>query len=165
MRTRTYRTLVELGGGLGFIVALFAAAEVADPGLSAVCSVNALVSCSSVLHSGRTSTLGIPDYLWGVLGFVAILVVGALASRNRKDARLAYALLLLTTAGVGLALYLLYVEVVEIGALCPVCLTAYFMGGVAWIGAIGLARRAWTRTHPMGPPEKSGAPSPPPGPS
>ena len=39
------------------------------------------------------------------------------------------------------------VELAEIGGLCPVCLTAYACGVAAWIGAIGLARRAYRRSH------------------
>jgi uncharacterized membrane protein len=165
MRTRSYRTLVELGGGLGLVTSLFTLAEAMDTSLSNVCSVNQKVSCGNVLASGLTSTLGIPDWAWGIGGFVAILVVAALASRHRKDARYAYALLALTTAGVGLAAYLLYVEVFRIGSICPVCATAYFFGVVAWAGAIGLARRAWSRSHRVEEPSP-GRPEPsPPGPA
>jgi uncharacterized membrane protein len=60
---------------------------------------------------------------------------------------ISYALLGVTTAGVGLSVYLLYVELVEIRGLCPVCISAYLLGGVAWIGAIGLAYRGYRRDH------------------
>jgi uncharacterized membrane protein len=162
MRTRTYRSMVGLGGGLGLIVALFAAAEFYNVSLTGACTFNSVVSCAAIAQSGRTTFLGVQDWIWGIAGFVAILVVAGLANARKKDERIAYGLLALTTAGVGLALYLLYVEVVEIHAICPVCATAYFMGFVAWIGAIGLARRAWERSHrapePAAKPTKS-APS------
>jgi len=141
MRTRSLRTVVYLAAGLGLIAALFAAAEVLDPGLASVCSVSSSISCSRVLTSGLTSTLGIPDFAWGVGGFVAILVAAGLAEQRPRDRGRAYALLSLTSAGVALALYLLYVEVAQIHAICPVCVTAYVLGGVAWAGAIGLVQR------------------------
>jgi uncharacterized membrane protein len=145
MRLRSIRSLIYLAAGLGLIVALFAAAEFFDATLSAVCSFGGGFSCATVLKSGLTTTLGIQDWIWGVVGFVAILVVGALAEAHRKDLRYAYALLALTTAGVGLAMYFLYVELVRIGALCPVCVTAYGFGILAWVGAILLVRRMQER--------------------
>jgi uncharacterized membrane protein len=147
MRTRTYRTLAELGGFLGLLVAIFAALEVYVSGLSNACSFSSIVSCTGVLQSGKTTTLGVQDWVWGLAGFLAIVVLTALAGRRRKDARIVYALLALTTAGVGLAAYLLYVEVGEIHIICPVCVSAYAFGVIAWVGAIGLARSAYRRAH------------------
>lgn len=147
MRTRTYRSLVELGGVLGLLVAIFAALEFYDASLSKICSFSSAFSCYTVLSSGKTTTLWVQDWVWGIVGFLAILVIAAIASRRRKDTRVTYGLLLLTSAGVALAAYFFYVEVAEIHALCPVCLTAYFFGFVAWFGAIGLARKAYRRDH------------------
>jgi uncharacterized membrane protein len=142
MRTRDVRSAVYLASGLGLIVAIFAAAEFFDAALRSICSVNSFFSCQTVDSSGLTNTLGIPDYAIGILGFIAILVVAALAEQRPGDRRVAYTLLAVTTAGVLVSLDLLYVELAEIHALCLVCASAYFLGGVAWVGAIELARRA-----------------------
>jgi uncharacterized membrane protein len=141
MKTRDLRTVVGLSAGLGLIVALFATAEYYDVTLQAICSINAFISCAAVDASGKTSTLGIPDFVWGLLGFVAILVVGGRAEDRPDDERWAYGLVGLTTAGVGLSAYLLYVELAEIHALCLVCASDYVLVGVAWLGAIALVRR------------------------
>jgi uncharacterized membrane protein len=147
MRTRSLRSLVYFGGGLGLIVALFAAAEFFDASLTKVCSFGQKFSCGSVDMSGNTTTFGVQDWIWGIAGFVAILAIAVVAERWPKDSRVAYLLLVVTSAGVALAFYLLYVEVVEIGSICPVCVTAYAMGGVAWVGAMGLARKGYRRAH------------------
>jgi uncharacterized membrane protein len=157
MRLRSIRSLIYLAAGLGLIVALFAAAEFFDASLSQVCSFGGGFSCATVLKSGLTTTLGVQDWLWGVVGFLAILTVAALAESHRKDFRYAYALLALTTAGVGLSLYFLYVELFRIRALCPVCVTAYAFGIVAWVGAILLVRRMQQRAVV---PEPSRTPEP-----
>ena len=157
MRLRSIRSLIYLAGGLGLIVALFAAAEFLDPALTSVCSFNSFFTCGAVARSGLTKTLLVPDWAWGVAGFVAILVVAALAEAHRKDLRYAYALLALTTAGVGLALYLLYVELVQIHALCPVCAGAYGFGILSWVGAILLVRRMQQRAAA---PERVATPEP-----
>jgi uncharacterized membrane protein len=141
MRTRTVRSVIYLGAGAGLLVALFAGAEFVDASLRTVCSVNGFFSCSVVDQSGKTTTLGIQDYLWGIGGFIVILIVAGIAEKRPRDTTLAYALLGLTSVGAALSVYFVYVSVVEIGALCPVCLTSYLLGGVAWVGAIVLARK------------------------
>jgi uncharacterized membrane protein len=147
MRTRTIRSVVYLAAGIGLIVAIFAAAEFFEASLRSFCTVNTFFSCAAVDNSGRTTTLGIPDYLWGIGGFLAILIVAGLAESRRSDPRCTYALLGVTTAGVALSLYLLYVELALIGALCLVCASAYTFGAIAWIGSIPLARRAYRKAH------------------
>jgi uncharacterized membrane protein len=147
MRTRTYRSLVNLGAGFGLIASIYAALEFYYASLTKVCSVNSYVSCGKVQSSGLTTTLGIQDYWWGVAGFVVIVVLAFLVDRYRHDARLAYLLLLVTTAGVALSVFFGYIELVQINALCPVCFAAYLCGVVCWVGAIGLARRAYRREH------------------
>jgi uncharacterized membrane protein len=147
MRTRNLRSLVYFGGGFGLIAAIYAAAEVYDAALSKACSFNGVVSCSFILESGKTSVLSIPDWAIGVAGFALILTLGVLAERYRRDPRFTYLLAGVTTVGVALSLYFLYVEVFEIGGICPVCVTAYLFGWVAWAGAVGLARKAYRRDH------------------
>jgi uncharacterized membrane protein len=148
MQLRTWRSIVYFAAGLGLIVALFAAAEFFDVALRNICSVSSFLSCAAVDQSGRTSTLGLPDYAWGVGGFAAILAVAGLGERRPDSRPWAWGLVGLTSAGVALSLYLLYVELALIGALCLVCATAYAFGAVAWVGAIGTARAI-----PRGPPD------------
>jgi len=142
MKTRDVRSVLSLGALLGLVVALFAAAEFFDASLRGLCSINSFFSCALVDRSGRTSTLGLPDYLWGIGGFVVILIVAGIAERYDDDARWEYLLVLITTAGIGFSLYFLYVELALIHALCIVCAVDYVFGAVAWVAAIVLARRA-----------------------
>jgi uncharacterized membrane protein len=141
MQTRTLWSIVYFAAGLGLIISLFAAAEFFDAALRQVCSFNSFFSCQLIDQSGRTNTLGIPDYAWGIGGFVAILALAGISETRSTLRGWSYALLAVTTAGVALSAYLLYVELALIGALCLVCVAAYLMGGVSWIGAIALARR------------------------
>jgi uncharacterized membrane protein len=144
MRITTLRSAIYLAAGIGLVVSLFAAAEFFDTSLRAICSPNSFFSCSYVDQSGKTTTLGIPDYLWGVGGFVLLLGFASVAEKRPRDVRAADALALLATVGVALSLYFLYVELAEIHAVCPVCATAYLFGGIVWVGSIALARK--TRT-------------------
>ncbi len=141
MRTRTVRTLIYLAAGLGLIVSIFAALEFYEASLRSLCSINAFFSCSTVDTSGRTTTLWIPDYLWGIGGFLLTLAFAVVAESRPRHRRWTYALLGLTSLGVGLSLYFVYVELALIGAFCVVCATAYVFGGIAWGGALALATR------------------------
>ncbi len=159
MRTQTVRSVVFLAGGLGLLVALFATAEFFTASLRSVCSINQFFSCATVDRSGKTSTLGIPDYAWGVVGFLALLIVAGLAERSPKDVRPAYALAGLSTAGVALAGYFVFVQLAEIHALCVVCASAETLGALVWISALVLAVR--TRRRAAGGPSAR-EPEPPP---
>ncbi|HTZ62171.1 MAG TPA: vitamin K epoxide reductase family protein [Thermoplasmata archaeon] len=141
MRTRSWRSYVYFVAGLGLIVSLFAAAEFFDVALRNICSVSSFLSCAAVDQSGLTSTLGIPDYAWGIGGFVAILLVAAFAERNPDSRPWAWTLVGVTSIGVAVSFYLLYVELALIGALCIVCASAYLLGGASWVGAIVLLGR------------------------
>ena len=141
MQTRTLRSIVYFTSGLGLILSLFAAAEFYDASLRAVCNVNNYIQCGRVDTSGLTTILSVQDYVIGIAGFVLILALAGLAERWPRDVRLIFGLVGVTTAGVAVALYLFYVEVGEIHALCPVCAGAYAMGVAAWAGAVGLALR------------------------
>ena len=146
MRTSSYRSLVVFTAGVGFIVSIFAALEFYEASLRGLCSINSFFSCSVVDQSGRTSTLGIPDYAWGLIGFLLILVVASVASARYRDLRWGYVLLGVTTAGVALSLYFLYVQLALIGAFCVVCATAYAFGWISWAGTVGLVRRTRARS-------------------
>lgn len=140
MRIRSVRSLIYLAAGIGLIVSVFAALELYEASLRNLCTVTSFVSCSTVDVSGKTTTLGLPDWLWGVGGFFLILLVAGLAERSPSDRRYPLALLFVTAVGVGMSLYFLYVQLVEIGALCIVCATADAFGWLAFAGAIALVR-------------------------
>ncbi|MGA8710386.1 MAG: vitamin K epoxide reductase family protein [Thermoplasmata archaeon] len=138
MRTRSIRSIIYFAAGLGLIVSIFTYLETVQASLQTLCTVNAVISCAKVDQSGKTTLFGIQDSYIGIAGFVLIFLVAALAESRRKERFWPYFLLFVTTAGVALSFYFGYVEIVEINALCPVCLTAYVFGFVAWFGAIAL---------------------------
>lgn len=148
MRTATLRTFLYLAAGIGLIVSIFAALEFYEASLRSLCTYSSFFSCSAVDTSGRTSTLGIPDYLWGVGGFLVILIVAGISESRPTEPRWTYLLLLITTFGVAFSVYFLYVQLALIGALCVVCMTADAFGWMAWVGAIALVRTARSAPPP-----------------
>ncbi len=145
MRTRTLRGVIGFAAGLGLLVSLFAAAEYFTASLRSACTLNQFFSCGTVDRSGLTSTLGVPDYAWGIGGFVALLIVAAIAERRGRDPRPTYVLLALSTAAVLLSASFLYTQLVRIHALCLVCASAEALGFVVWLCALALAIRLHRR--------------------
>jgi len=160
MRTRDIRSVIFLAGGLGLIVSVYAYIETVQASLQKYCTVNAYVSCGAVASSGKTTVLGVPDGLIGVGGFVLILVLAAIAERRRRELLWPNLLLLVTTLGVGFSLYFLTVEVAEIHALCPVCLSAWVLGWVAWGATVALVRKVRAKARARADENLSGTPSP-----
>ena len=161
MRTRDLRSVIYLAGGLGLIVSIYAYLETIEASLQKYCTVNAYVSCGAVANSGRTTTLGVPDAIIGIGGFIVILLVATLAERQRTELRWPYLLLLFTTVGVGFSAYFAFLELAVIHALCPVCLAAWSLGWVTWGATIALVRRvrakARARASETGAVSKTGA--------
>jgi len=157
VKTSNLRGAIYLAGGIGLLVAIFAAAEFYTASLRSVCSINQFFSCAVVDRSGKTTTLGIQDYLWGVGGFVVLMIVAGLAERYPRDVRPAYALLCFSTGAVALSGYFIYVQLAEIRALCVVCATAEAFGAIVWVGSIALAMRTARKASPVSGPPSTGA--------
>lgn len=145
MQTRTIRSVIYLAAGVGLILSIFSGLELVFSSLTQICSFNGFFSCAAVAHSGYTTFLYLPDWLWGFGGFVVILVAAALAERYPYDPRWVYLLLGFTTMAVGFSLYFLYIELALIGAFCIICSSSYIMGVICWIGTLGLLGRTHER--------------------
>ncbi len=158
MRTSDWRLFVYLAAGIGLIISIYAAAETLNPALQSLCSVNGFISCAKVATSGRTTTFGVPDWLIGVLGFVALLAAAAWAEQ-RRDLFATTPLFVLAVGAVAFSAYFAYVELALVGALCLVCFAAYGAGVLTFVGATVLFGRAYRRAHrPPGPKGRTAAP-------
>ncbi|MCI4363115.1 MAG: vitamin K epoxide reductase family protein [Thermoplasmata archaeon] len=136
--------LVSILAGIGF--SLYATAEVLDPALQSSCSVSAFFSCGAVDQSGHTSIGPLPDWSIGLGGFLVLLALD-LPLLATFDARLLGAVLLLSGVGLGVSLYLGYVELDIIHALCPICLGAYLSNASILLLALLLTRLRLARVE------------------
>jgi len=160
MRTRDIRSVIYLAAGLGLIVSIYTYLETVQSSLQKYCTVNSYVSCGAVANSGKTTVLGIPDSFIGIGGFVLVILVAAIAERRRRDLLWPELLLALATLGVAFSLYFLYVELVEIQALCPVCLTAWVFGWIVWVASIMLFRKVRAKARSRSPAKAPSSPAP-----
>jgi len=85
------------------------------------CEFGTSFNCDIVNRSVYSTVLGVPDALIGILGYGLLL---ALATFYRTKAETPYMLLIASTAGLGFALYLTYIEKFVLATGCILCLSS-----------------------------------------
>jgi uncharacterized membrane protein len=85
------------------------------------CEFGTSFNCDIVNRSVYSTVLGVPDALIGILGYGLLL---ALATFYRTKAETPYMLLIASTAGLGFALYLTYIEKFVLATWCILCLSS-----------------------------------------
>jgi uncharacterized membrane protein len=112
---------------IGIVVAIYHAygeiTAYSAPG-STVCNITSFISCTSVFDSGYTKFLGLSLWVYGVVWFPLMLVLGYRFTRRGGSLR-AEVMVPLLMVGNLFTIYLWYLELVKIHALCPVCISLY----------------------------------------
>ena len=152
MRSETLHAILPLAIILGLGLSIFAAVETLVPSAQQACSVSFFLSCRRVSLSGHTTTLGTPDWIWGVGGFAALLGLDVEVYRKGRS-RWLDALTVVSGLGLALSVYLLYVELAIIQAVCLVCFGTYVANLIVLVSAVLLRRQP----HPSPEPSVSGA--------
>ncbi|MCX6463999.1 MAG: vitamin K epoxide reductase family protein [Pseudonocardiales bacterium] len=129
LRRTTARVLV--GGGLVGAVAALALlldriALLENPEFVPACSINAVLSCTSVMTSAQSEVFGFPNPVIGVAAFPVVLTLGLLAVSDSGLPRWAWTGLQVgATAGVVFVHWLIGQSLYSIGALCPWCMAVW----------------------------------------
>jgi uncharacterized membrane protein len=119
--------------GIGIAVAIYHGYDeitaYTAPG-TGVCNVNAFVSCGSVFASGDVTfppgAYGLPLYVYGVIWFPLMVFLGLWFARRGGSIN-GEVLVPLLMVGNLFTLYLWYVELGVIHAICPVCVSMYVL--------------------------------------
>jgi len=107
------------------------------PGTS--CHINNFVTCIGVFQSGYTKFLGISLWVYGVVWFPLLLAMGIwFAKRGGLDGG---AMLPVLMVGNLFTLYLWYLELGVIHAVCPVCVSLYVLNYAMTAVAVSVALR------------------------
>jgi vitamin-K-epoxide reductase (warfarin-sensitive) len=85
------------------------------------CDIGESFNCDLVNRSVYSTVLGVPVALIGILGYLLIL---GLATVYREKAETPAILVIVSAGGLGLALYLTYIEAYVLRAWCILCLTS-----------------------------------------
>ncbi|HVE78038.1 MAG TPA: vitamin K epoxide reductase family protein [Gemmatimonadaceae bacterium] len=129
------RQLMALVALVGFFVALYLTLYKVGALGEIVCSVG---SCETVQLSRWATFLGLPVAAWGVGFYVAVfaLVVAALQPRWEASRALSLALLGLTAWGLVFSLWLTWLELFVIDAICQWCVVSAALVVVLFVLAL-----------------------------
>ena len=106
-----------------FVLAVEAVTLAGDPDAVFNCDINAVISCGTVASSWQASVFGFPNAFLGLVTepvVITVAVAGLAGIRFPRwfmlTAQTVY------TVGLGLAYWLLYQAIFDIGAMCPWCM-------------------------------------------
>lgn len=111
---------------VGIIGAVLTAIEYTSPG-KLNCTVNSKISCLTIIASGHTSLFGIPFWVAGIIWFPLMLILGLVLTKGGSWRLRGDILLPILLVGDLFTIYLWYLELGVIGAICPYCVSLYLV--------------------------------------
>lgn len=120
--------MLVVAGVIGIVCSLFLTYDQIqiwkNPNYIPACSLNPIVSCGSVIDSKQGEIFNIPAPFFGLLAFPALATVGATMIAGAKFKRWFWQLTELAgIGGIAFALWLFWLSLYRVHALCPFCLT------------------------------------------
>jgi vitamin-K-epoxide reductase (warfarin-sensitive) len=106
------------------------------------CNIGESFNCDLVNRSVYSTVLGVPVALIGILGYLLIL---GLATLYREKAETPVTLLIVSAGGLGLSLYLTYIEAHVLGAWCILCLTSLTLISASVVLSVALVAESLRR--------------------
>lgn len=100
---------------------------ITDPGHTSFCDINASVSCTQVYQSQYGTVGGVPVAFGGVVWFISVILL-YVASRFASSAsalRIGGYLLVWSTVGLSVAMYMAYASFFVLQTVCVLCLIVY----------------------------------------
>lgn len=97
-----------------------------DPAYQPGCNINPIFSCVSVMETEQASLLGVPNPIFGLMGFTALTTLGFLLVAGAQLKKWSWqAIQIAATGGVIFMHYLFFQAVYRIGAICPWCFVVW----------------------------------------
>lgn len=132
MRERALAWWLTVGGLIGLLGSAALLIErirvLQDPAYVPSCTVDAVLSCSSVMASDQAALLGFPNPILGVAAFPVVITTGVVLLAGARLPRWYWAGLQAgVTVGFTFVLWLIWQSVFSIGALCPYCMVVWAM--------------------------------------
>ena len=120
--------LMVIGGIIGIICSLVLIYDQIriweTPNYIPSCNLNPVVSCGSVINSKQGDIAGIPGPIWGLIAFPVLLTIGVASLAGATFKRWFWqGLELGAFGGVVFALWLFWLSIYKVHALCPFCLS------------------------------------------
>ncbi len=141
-----HRQAIALLALVGLFVALYLWLHALGVGGAIKCGASG--ACETVQTSQWAVFLGMPVAFYGVVGYLAVLVVAVASLRPAALAQGQWNLMLVSLASVGLlfTIYLTYLELFVIHAICRWCVGSAVIITLIWVVSLLSLRFPGTRT-------------------
>jgi uncharacterized membrane protein len=119
--------IILLAAGLfgfiaSFVLTFDKIALIKDPNNTPACDLNPIISCLSAMNSPQAEIFGIPNSLFGIAAYAALITVSAFfLSGVKLPKRLWYLIVFVAVAGTLFMHYLLISSVFVLHVICPWC--------------------------------------------
>lgn len=132
MKDYLYKIIIPLSlVGIGLAIFLFYE-YLFQPEVSP-CYINSVINCEASTKGPLATTLGIPTALYGLLGYIIILVAAI-----KKWPKLVFGM---STFGLVFCLRITFIELFFIKQICPVCLACQVIMAILFILSILLLKQ------------------------
>lgn len=108
-----YLGAIKIFSAIGIGLALYLFVNYITKPATTICTISSRVNCDAVISGEVSTTLGIPTSLYGLIGYVVILIA---AFFNKKKLMFGMSLF-----GTLFCLRITYIEVFNLQVYCPVC--------------------------------------------
>ncbi len=99
-----------------------------NPAYHPSCNINPILSCGSVMKTQQASLLGVPNTIFGLMGFSALATLGlALLAGAAFKKWLWLSINYVALAGFCFFVYLFFEGVYRIHAICPICFAVWMI--------------------------------------
>ena len=128
--TRTFAIVLIITGIIGLLASFVLTADkihvLKDPTYSPLCNINPIFSCGSVMKSSQAEVAGIPNTVFGLVGFAMVVCTGvSLLAGAKMKYWFWRAWMLGMLAGLGGFLYLYIQSVFTLKTLCIYCMSTW----------------------------------------
>ena len=122
-----YPFIIVIAGVLALLASVMimheGIAALKNPNYVAVCDINPIFSCGSVMKSGQSHVFGFDNTYTGIIGFSALVTIGVSMLAGAQFKKWFWqALLIGMTLAQLFILWLMYQSIYEIGSLCMFCM-------------------------------------------
>lgn len=130
LRPKTFGIILMVTGFIGLLASIELTLDkinvLKDPNFSPVCNFNPIFSCQSVMLSNQAEVAGIPNTLFGLIGFAMVIAIGAaIIAGGRLSKRFWQLWMLGMAGGFVMMLYLIFQSIYRLGTLCVFCMTTW----------------------------------------
>jgi len=122
--------ILVIAGLIGFVASFLLTVETIkvyqNPSYTPVCSINPVLSCSSIMKTSQASVLGFANSLMGIAAFAGLVVIGIGILAGATYKRWFWlGLLSGVTVGIAFVHWLIFESLYRIGSLCPFCIVVW----------------------------------------